>query len=264
MADYPKEERALCELLPRGAKLQEWGKDWKAHLLKLHWLRLRKSWPPQCQHLTDCAHTVLQNQENTGADRLIQPSWNGHRDGLGWGAQHESSASPEPPGRKRWENWIKMWLDSFTAQLKPSAESQTCKHVANNLKINVLCSNGFWTIYLHYACVCFSEHREVKQGGEKNIKNKDENKGLIKAKHNRMCHASWELSEGVSQCTSNSVCGVTGTGNHHNENLQSQKWLGWCENTKFLRNINKLGLLGEEKKKKKRCHVATLVPLKVP
>lgn len=75
------------------AKLQEWGKDRKACLLKLHWLRLTKSWPPQCQHLADYTHTLLQNQENTGAGRLIQEaSWNGHRVGLGWEPQHESSA----------------------------------------------------------------------------------------------------------------------------------------------------------------------------
>lgn len=96
--------KARCELLPCRAKLQERGKDREARLLKLHWLRLTKSWPPQCQHLADYAHTVLQNQESTGAGRLIQEaSRNGHRAGLGWEAQRESSAPSEPSGSERTE-----------------------------------------------------------------------------------------------------------------------------------------------------------------
>lgn len=76
-----------------------------------------------------------------------------------------------------------MWLESFVAQLKLFTESQTCKHVANNPKINVLCSNGPQTICFHSVSIRFSENRGEKQGG-KGEENKDESKGLMKAKHN--------------------------------------------------------------------------------
>lgn len=125
---------------------------------------------------------------------------------------------PEPPGRMQRENWIKIWLDSFAAQLKPSAESQTCKCVANNPKINVLCSNGLWTICFHSVSICISENRGEKQEGKGG---KYESKRLKKSQTEQSLSGILRaLLESASQCTSNTVCGVTGAGNHHSEDSQ--------------------------------------------
>lgn len=91
--------------------------------------------------------------------------------------------------------------------------------------------------------------------GKKRGKNKDESKGLIKAKHSRVCQAPWELSQSLPASVSQTQSVVSLARNHHSGDSQ------WVRSSLADAKI----VPGTTwKKGDDPLKVATLVPLKMP